>query len=123
MRRSAFIFGLFTVLVAQSWSQTLDKKFFTVAAFHASSIALDGWVTTRTTEFHGVCGEQGTKFLYGQPTNGVRVGLVMAGEFVLEEFVGYELKKHRAGKIWYLPQLAGSVPHVWGAVTTIRNCY
>ena len=123
---AAVIVGLILLCSYALGAQTIDKKFFTVASFHAESIALDGITTANRVGTTHCWRETGSPWLYGRRPAPVRLSLAMAGEFAAAVTTAYVLKKKNARigkfKLWPLPMVLNAVPHLVAGIGNERPC-
>lgn len=114
------------MLCSPAHPQTADRAFFTVAAFHAASIALDGYTTAKFVNASHDCAENGATWLYSERPTPARLSLAMLGEFAVGELIGYILKREHAhvGRVplWTLPAIANSAPHLVGGIRALEIC-
>lgn len=84
---------------AQTDHKTVDKKFFIVSAFSASTLAFDAYTTAAR---HQGCEEMGSPWLLGRNPSTGRIAGVSLGEFALGEGLTYLLKRSHNRVLHYL---------------------
>jgi len=94
--------------------RTADKKFWTVTAVTAATVAADGWTTPHSGVFEGW-----NPWLYGHEIRPARTALAEVAIMATFTTTSYILKRKHV-KFWWLPMATGAAGSTAGA---IHNCH
>lgn len=113
-------------LIASCSAQTLDKKFWAVSAFSASSLAADAYTTSWIKPSRSYCNSEGGEvWLLGTTPSDKRLIGVSLGELALGESLMYFTKRssnrwiHATWPTWAVWR--GGL-HTYGAVHNFEVC-